>query len=218
MFSLGYGTGVMVSSAATTIAEYLASLPEDRRAAISRVRDIVNEHLPAGFEEGMQYGMLSWYIPLAKFPNTYNGQPLAVASLGSQKNYMALYLMGAYADPALDAWFRAEFAAAGKKLDMGKSCVRFKTVDALALDVIGETIAKCTVNKVLENYERAKPGTAVVAAPAKPAKLPAKKPAKPAASAAAIAVSAKRKLSAKPAASARAKPAKPAKPDAKRSR
>jgi hypothetical protein len=101
----------------------------------------------------MQYGMIGWYVPLARYPDTYNGQPLAIANLGSQKNHMALYLTSVYGDPVLDKWFRDAFAAAGKKLDMGKSCVRFRSLDALPLEVIGETISKVGLEAFLARYE-----------------------------------------------------------------
>jgi len=150
-------------SSAASVEQYLASLPADRRDAIARVREVVNANLPAGYEEGIQFGMIGWYVPLARYPQTYNGQPLGVAALASQKNHMALYLMSVYGDPALETWFRKAFAAAGKKLDMGKSCVRFKQLDALPLAVIGETIAKVPVDAFLARYE------AVMGARAKPA-------------------------------------------------
>jgi len=143
----------MVSSAAATVEQYLASLPADRRAAIARVRDVVNARLPPGFEETMQYGMISWIVPRSRLAATYNGQPLAIASLASQKQYMALYLMSVYGDAELGAWFRAAYRSAGKKLDMGKSCVRFKTVDALPLDVVGEAISRVPVETYLAVYE-----------------------------------------------------------------
>jgi hypothetical protein len=143
----------MASSNATTPTAYLAKLPPDRRAAIAAVRDAINAKLPKGFEETMQYGMISWIVPPSRLEKTYNGQPLALASLGSQKNYMALYLMTVYGDQKLAAWFRAAFAKAGKKLDMGKACVRFKTIDALPLDVIGETISKVSVETYVGIYE-----------------------------------------------------------------
>ena len=146
----------MDARGATTVEDYLARLPADRRAAIAQVRDVVNTHLPAGYEEGVQYGMISWYVPLSRFPETYNGQPLALASLASQKSHMALYLMSVYGHPALAAWFRGAFAKAGKKLDMGKSCVRFKSIDALPLDVIGETIRRVPVDAFLGYYEDAR--------------------------------------------------------------
>ncbi|HEU0036736.1 MAG TPA: DUF1801 domain-containing protein [Kofleriaceae bacterium] len=139
--------------AATTVASYLAALPADRKAAIARVRETINANLPDGYEEGIQYGMISWYVPLSRYPDTYNGQPLALASLASQKSHMALYLISVYGDPELARWFRQAFADAGKKLDMGKSCVRFKTLDALALDVIGETIAKVSVDDFIARQE-----------------------------------------------------------------
>ena len=143
----------MVSSDTTTIDDYLASLPEDRRAAISSVRAVVNANLPEGYQEGMQYGMIGWYVPLSRYPKTYNGQPLSIVALGSQKSHMAIYLTGVYSDPEIDTWFRSAFAAAGKKLDMGKSCVRFTKLEALPLDVIGETIAKVGVEDYLAKYE-----------------------------------------------------------------
>jgi uncharacterized protein DUF1801 len=143
----------MASSSAATVAEYLAELPLDRRTAITRVRETINAALPRGFEEGMQYGMISWYVPLVRYPDTYNGQPLVIASLASQKGYMALYLISVYSDPALDRWFRAAYAASGKKLDMGKSCVRFASVDALPLDVIGEAIAKVDLDAFIARSE-----------------------------------------------------------------
>jgi hypothetical protein len=142
----------MVQSTATTVDQYLASLPADRRAAIARVRAVVNANLPAGYEEGMQYGMVGWYVPLARFPDTYNGQPISIAGLASQKQYMAIYLLGVYGDRAIEKAFRAAWQASGKKLDMGKSCIRFKSVDALALDVIGETIRKVPVAALLRQY------------------------------------------------------------------
>jgi len=151
--------GVMVTSAAPEVEQYIASLPEDRREPIRRVRDIVNANLPPGFEEGMQYGMIGWYVPLVRYPDTYNGQPLAIANLGSQKNHMALYLTSVYGDPVLDKWFRDAFAAAGKKLDMGKSCVRFRSLDALPLDVIGQTISKVGLEAFLARYEEVRAET-----------------------------------------------------------
>jgi hypothetical protein len=101
----------MVSSKATTVAAYLASLPSDRRAAIDAVRRTVSANLPSGYDETMQYGMISWIIPLSRYPTTYNGQPLAMASLGAQKNYNALYLVCAYQDPALTAIARPASAS-----------------------------------------------------------------------------------------------------------
>jgi uncharacterized protein YdhG (YjbR/CyaY superfamily) len=144
----------MVQSAAATVDEYLASLPEDRRGDIARVRDVVRANLPAGYEERMLWGMISWVIPLSRYPDTYNKQPLCLAGLASQKHHMALYLMTVYGDPALERSFRAGFKAAGKQLDMGKSCVRFTAADELALDVVADTIRKVSVDDYIANYER----------------------------------------------------------------
>jgi len=163
----------MASSAATTVSKYLAGLPADRRAAIRCVREIVNTNLPAGFVEGMQYGVISWMVPLSRYADTPNGQPLAIASLASRKQYMVLYLIAVYGDKPTEKWFRGAFAAAGKKLDMGKSCVRFKTLDALPLDVIGDVIARVSVDAFVAKIEAAKKPK-----PRKPKPKPKKKPAK----------------------------------------
>lgn len=154
----------MVSSKATTVDAYLASLPADRRAAIAAVREVILGHLPPGYEEGMQHGMIGYAIPLSRYPDTYNGQPLVIAALASQKQHMSLYLMGVYGDPEIEAWFTERYRASGKKLDMGKSCVRFKKLDDLPLDLIGEVIARVSVDEHIAAAERARG--------------PAKKPAK----------------------------------------
>ena len=138
---------------ASSAAEYIAALPEDRREALSAVRDVINENLRGGFEEQIQYGMISWVVPLERYPETYNGQALAIASLASQKRYMALYLNCEYASPTD---FRERWEATGKKLDMGKSCVRFRSLDAVALDVVGDTIANVTVEDHIAAYERSR--------------------------------------------------------------
>jgi hypothetical protein len=120
---------------------------------ISAVRDVVNANLPDGYVEGMLYGMLAWHVPLERYPNTYNGQPIGIAGLAAQKNYYALYLMSVYSNPATEAWFKNAFKKAGKKLDMGKSCVRFKQLDDLPLDVIGEAIARVPVEKLIALHD-----------------------------------------------------------------
>ncbi len=146
-------------SDAVTVEEYLAGLPEDRRASISAVRDVVNANLPAGYVEAMGFGMIGWGIPLEDYPDTYNGQPLGIAALASQKNHMALYLMGLYGSEPEETWFREEYARRGMKLDMGKSCVRFKRLDQVPLDVIGEVIAKITPEMFIERYEASRSQT-----------------------------------------------------------
>jgi hypothetical protein len=155
----------MVQSAAKTVAAYLKSLPADRRAALTAVRDTVNANLPEGYQEGMLFGMVGWYIPLSRYPDTYNKQPLAVAALASQKSFMTLYLMGCYGDAATRSWFEKEWKKTGKKLDMGKSCLHFKKVEDLDLGLIGEVIARIGVDDYLKAYEQAKPPK-----PKKPAK------------------------------------------------
>lgn len=149
----------MVSSAATTVDLYLASLPADRRAVIARVREVVNAALPRGYEETMQYGMISWIVPRSRLAETYNGQPLALASLGAQKQHMALYLMSVYGDAKLGTWFRGAYQASGKRLDMGKACIRFKVLDALPLDVIGQAISKVPVDAYVAAYEASRAKT-----------------------------------------------------------
>jgi hypothetical protein len=116
----------------------------------------VRRNLPAGFKEGMEFGMIAWYVPLERLPDTYNGRPLGLAALASQKNYMSLYLNTVYGDPATEAWFKRRYEASGKKLDMGKSCVRFRHLEDLPLDVIGETIARVDLDSCLAAYEAAR--------------------------------------------------------------
>ena len=146
-------------SDADTVQAYLDSLPEDRREVISAVRDVVNAHLPAGYEESMAFGMIGWGIPLSAYPDTYNGQPLGIVALASQKNHLALYLMGLYADDGLETWFRRQYADRGLKLDMGKSCVRFKRLDDVPLDVLGEVVSRVTPADHIAAYEAARAGT-----------------------------------------------------------
>ena len=146
----------MVSSRATTVADYLAELPPDRRAEIERVRDLINQALPDGYREGIGYGMIGWVIPLERYPDTYNKQPLAYAGLAAQKNSNSLYLNCVYASKVRTERLKKAFAAAGKKLDMGKSCIRFKKVDDLALEAIREEIASTTPDEYIRIYEEAR--------------------------------------------------------------
>jgi uncharacterized protein YdhG (YjbR/CyaY superfamily) len=146
----------MVSSAATTVDQYLADLPPERRAVVAAVRDFVNAHLPPGYVEAMAFGMIGWGVPLARYRDTYNGQPLAYVGLAAQKNAYSLYLMGCYMDSAEDRALRAAYARAGKKLDMGKSCLRFKTLDGLLLEDIGRIIASLPVDDYIARYESLK--------------------------------------------------------------
>jgi uncharacterized protein YdhG (YjbR/CyaY superfamily) len=145
--------------AASTVAEYLAALPADRRAAISVVRETINENLPAGYEEGIQYGMISWYVPLSLYPAGYGGNPrvpLPFIALASQKTGMVLHCIGLYMIPALATWFTSEYQKSGKKLDMGKGCVRFKKLEDLALDVVGRMVARVSAEQHMTNYQAAR--------------------------------------------------------------
>ena len=142
-----------MKSAASTPADYLAEQPVERREALVAVRATVNSHLAPGIVEAMTSGMITWQIPLARYPTTYNGRPLGIAALANQKNYMALHLPGLYVDQDEDAWFRERWTESGKKLDMGSGCVRFTTLDDVPLDVVGETIARLSVDRYIEQYE-----------------------------------------------------------------
>ena len=143
-----------MQSDAATVDAYLSELPEDRREAIAAIRAVILDHLPEGFEEGMQFGMIGYYVPLERFPDTYNGQALSVAGLASQKRHMSLYLMGVYGGD--DAWFRERWLATGRKLDMGKSCVRFGRLEDVALDVVGEAIERTSVDDLIAAHERSR--------------------------------------------------------------
>ena len=146
----------MQNKTATTAEEYLADLPDDRRAALAKVRTVVRKNLPKGFSEFVSWGMINYGIPLSRFPNTYNGQPLCYVALAAQKNYCSIYLMSVYGDKKHEAKLRDGFTKAGKKLDMGKSCVRFKTPDDLPLDVVGELVASVSVEKWIEIFEKSR--------------------------------------------------------------
>ncbi len=198
-----------MQSKAKTVAEYMASLPADRREAIAAVRTTILANLDRGFEEGMGYGMIGYHVPHALFPAGYHcdpKQPLPYAGLASQSGHMSLYLMGVYFDPADAKWLATEWKKAGKKLDMGKSCIRFKKLDDVPLDVVAAAIRRMPLAKYVGMYEAQlaqmgkgksakaaakKPAAKKAAAPAKakpagkkpaaakgPAKKAAKKPAK----------------------------------------
>ncbi len=137
----------MPAKAPSTVSAFLAAQPAARRAQLETVLVVIRKHLPAGYEEAVVKGMVVWQVPLARYPDTYNGHALWYVALAAQKNYLSLYLMNAYGDPALARRLRDGFKDAGKKLDMGKSCVRFRAADDLALDVIGEVIASTPLER-----------------------------------------------------------------------
>ena len=147
-----------VQSKAKTVKQYLAELPADRREALAAVRTVILKNLPKGYAEGMHYGAIGYCVPHSVYPPGYHcdpTQPLPFAGLASQKNYMTVSLMCVYEDSEHAAWFREAWVKAGKKLDMGKSCVRFKKLDDVPLKVIGQAIKRVPVKKFIENYESA---------------------------------------------------------------
>ena len=150
-----------MQSKATTVADYLASLPPDRRAALERIREVILANLDKEYEEGMSHGMIGYTVPKSLYPPGYHTDPkqgLPFVSLASQKNYMSLYLMGLYVggtDSPLARWFHEAWAKTGKKLDMGKSCIRFKKLDDLPLEVIGEAIRRQPARAFIEQYTKA---------------------------------------------------------------
>lgn len=145
----------MVTSKATTVAAYLKALPAERRAALSKVRRVIKKHLPRGYREVMNWGMISYEVPLRRYTNTYNGRPLMYAALAAQKNYVSLHLVAAYGSSVLGARLKAGFRAAGKRLDMGKGCIRFREAEDLELGVIGDIIASVPVDKYIAYVEAA---------------------------------------------------------------
>lgn len=143
----------------STVEQYLAGLPSDRRAALQAVRKEINRNLPSGYEEGLQFGMISWFVPLSTYPKGYGENarvPLPLLSLGSPKSHMALHMLCFYGNPTLSAWFATEYKKTGKKLDMGLGCVRFKTLEALALDVVGRMVARVPPAQHVANYRAAR--------------------------------------------------------------
>lgn len=146
-----------MQSDATSVTQYLAELPADRRAALEAVRRTILANLPAGYEEAINWGMITYQVPLARCPDTYNGQPLAYAGLASQKNHMAVYLIGIYMDDEARQRFEAAYRAMGKRYDVGKSCVRFRKLDDLPLALIGESIALFGVDEFVARAEQAHP-------------------------------------------------------------
>ena len=146
----------MVQSKAETVDQYLEELPPERREVISTVRKAILESLPHGYTESMNWGMISYEIPLEDYPDTYNKQPLNYLALAAQKNHYSLYMMGVYQDPDQETKLKEGFKKAGKKLDMGKSCVRFRKLDDIPLDVIRELIASTPPEMMIARYEESR--------------------------------------------------------------
>ena len=148
-----------MQSKATTPEQYLSQLPEDRKEAMLRLRNAIKQNLPQGFEEVISYGMLGYVVPHSIYPSGYHCDPklpLPFINLASQKNFIALYHMGIYANKNLESWFVSEYPKHVKtKLDIGKSCIRFKKMDDIPFDFIGELVAKLSVEDWISNYEKA---------------------------------------------------------------
>ena len=143
----------MVSSKAKTVKEYLDELPPERASVIRAVRKTILDHLPKGYVERMNWGMISYEIPLKTYPDTYNKQPLSYAGLAAQKNNYSLYLMGLYWNKEHENWFVNEFKKKKLKLNMGKSCIRFSKLEDLPLDVIGKAVSRISVKEYIAHYE-----------------------------------------------------------------
>jgi hypothetical protein len=135
--------------------EYLAALEPGRREVLAAVRDLVVEALPPGYEESFSHGMATWSVPLSRLPATYNGEPLMLAGLAAQKRHNSLYLMGLHvgAEDDRQADFARRWRATGRRLDMGKSCVRFRTLDDLDLPLVAEVLASRTVDDYVADYQ-----------------------------------------------------------------
>ncbi len=148
-----------MKSKVETVEEYMQNLPDDRRNEIAKVREVILKNLPEGYEEMIQYGMIGYGVPLKTYPAGYlndKTKPLPYAALASQKNYMVIYLMNIYGDKKTEEWFLREWKKSGKKLDMGKSCIRFKKAADLPLDVLGKAIAKTSVENFIDMYQKAR--------------------------------------------------------------
>ena len=146
----------MASSKAGTVSEYLQELPEDRREVVSQVREVILKHLPEGYIENMNWGMIAYEVPLDRYPDTYNKQPLMYMALAAQKNHFAVYSSGVYMNPLGESWLKSEFEKAGKKLDMGKSCLRFRKLEDVPLEVIGKIAQGHSVESFIAGSEAAK--------------------------------------------------------------
>lgn len=146
----------MARSDATTVDAYLAELPPDRRAIAERLRELIVANLPEGYVEAMNWGMPSYEVPLSRHADTYNGQPLGYVAFAAQKNGYSLYLLGVSVDAVREAELREAFARAGRKLDMGKACVRIKRLDDLPLEAIGRLIAATPVDEFIAACERSR--------------------------------------------------------------
>ncbi len=143
-----------MQSNVSSVEKYLTELPEERQVVLRKVREVVLENLPEGYEETMNRGMISYEIPLERYPDTYNKKPLMYAALAAQKNHMALYLTGIYTSEKDSKSFESKYRATGKRYDVGKSCVRFRKLEDLPLDLIGKVIAAVPVDELIRRVEK----------------------------------------------------------------
>ena len=150
----------MFQNKAKTVAEYIAMLPPERQGVVKRLRTFVKKHLPKGYKEQIGFGAITYAVPLTKLPDTYNGEPLCYAAIAAQQHYYSLYLMAPYGNPKQVKWMDAEFKKRGKKLDMGKSCLRFKSLDDLPLEVVGDVIASVPMDAYIARYRETRTKTA----------------------------------------------------------
>lgn len=141
---------------AGTVQAYLDGLDPARRAVVEQVRDLVSAAMPDGYQETLAFGMITWSVPLERFPDTYNGQPLGYVALAAQKRHFSLYLLGLYSSAEREQAFRQRWTAEGRRLDMGKACLRFRRVEDLDLALLSEVVASTGVEDYLELYASAR--------------------------------------------------------------
>ena len=146
----------MVTSKAKTVAQYISEIPESQRGEVKIIREMINKNLNQGFVETINWGVISYEVPLATYPDTYNKKPLSFAGLAAQKNNISLYLMCIYQDPSLMVSLEEEFKKIGKKPNMGKSCIRFKSANDIPVKAIGKIIKKVTLKKFIKEYENSR--------------------------------------------------------------
>lgn len=146
----------MVSSAAQTVSQYLQELPLERRKDVAALRKLIKENLPGGFREAMNWGMICYQVPLSVSGPTYNKQPLAAVALAAQKNNISIYLLSIYASKKLTSEFNRRWLRSGKKLDMGKSCIRFKTLDAADTETIAWAVGLLNPEEFTQMYQKAR--------------------------------------------------------------
>ena len=144
------------SGTGASVQEYLDGLPAERRAVLSKLRALIRRRIPKGYQESIALGAITYSVPLKRFPNTYNGQPLGYVALAATSNRFTLHLVALYMDPGKQKAFAEGFRKAGKRLDMGKGCVRFRSLEDLPLDVIGDTVAKFTPDQWIALYEKSR--------------------------------------------------------------